>query len=158
MTPPWRADALAGQVALVTGSASGIGRVTALEFAGAGAAVALVDVAREGLDETAAAARDAGVKTESFPADLSAIAAIPSLVDGILERLGRIDILVNIAGIAARATLLEGREEEWDRVHTINVKAPFFLTQAVARHMIDRGGGGKVVNVASSSAFRARAG
>jgi len=75
-------------------------------------------------------------------------------VPDVLDRFGRIDILANVAGLAVRATLFDADPDQWDRVYGVNVKAPFFLLQGVARHMVERGGGGKIVNVSSSSAFR----
>jgi NAD(P)-dependent dehydrogenase (short-subunit alcohol dehydrogenase family) len=75
----------------------------------------------------------------------------------VLQRFGRIDILVNCAGVAGRGqTLLELDQHDWDLVHGVNLKAPLLLMKHVARHMIERGGGGRIVNISSSSAFRAR--
>jgi NAD(P)-dependent dehydrogenase (short-subunit alcohol dehydrogenase family) len=147
---------LSSQVALVTGAAGGIGRATALALARAGADVAIVDVNEAGLEQTAAAVASFGRKALSRRLDLSDIPELPLLVADVVAQLGRIDILINAAGIASRKYVLEVDEEEWDRVQTINLKAPAFLLQAVARHMVERGGGGKVVNVSSSSAFRTR--
>lgn len=148
---------LAGKVALVTGGASGIGAASAKALAGHGAAVALLDRAPAGLDSVAAAIRAAGGRATTHAVDLAAIASIPSAIDEVLRQHARIDVLVNAAGISGdEGEILTQSEANWDRVLTINLKAPFRLIQEVARHMIERGGGGRIVNVTSSSAHRAR--
>ena len=82
---------------------------------------------------------------------------LPAAVAEVLATHGRIDALVNAAGIAGdEGEILEQSEDNWDRVLAINLKAPFRMIQEVARHMIERGGGGRIVNITSSSGFRAR--
>ncbi len=156
MTDETRDQALEGKVALVTGGASGIGEATALELARRGARVAVLDRDGEGAARTAAAAEAISQEALALHHDLAETAGIPGVVRRVLDALGRIDILVNCAGISARGGLLELTEEDWDLVHTVNLKAPLVLMQEVARHMIARGEGGRIVNVSSSSAFRAR--
>ncbi len=97
--------------------------------------------------------RDAGRQSENFAADLSSTAAVQPLVDAVLARFGRIDILVNNAGIIRRADLLDFSEADWDAVLDTNLKSLFFLSQAVARHMAQRGSG-KIVNIASLLTFQ----
>src|SRR5262249_57711344 len=81
----------------------------------------------------------------------------PAAVARVIQQLGRIDILVNAAGVTGRfQTLIEFDEANWDFVHTVNLKAAMLLMKHVARHMIDRGGGGRIVNITSSSPFPAR--
>lgn len=142
---------LAGKVALVTGANTGIGQAIAVALADAGADVAAAG--RSPADETVARVRDAGRQSENFAADLSSTVAIQPLVDAVLARFGRIDILVNNAGIIRRADLLEFSEEDWDAVLDTNLKSLFFLSQAVARHMAQRGSG-KIVNIASLLTFQ----
>ena len=92
--------------------------------------------------------------------DLARRETIPGAVAAVIAALGRIDLLVNAAGTTGHpgtADLLEMREETWDLVFAVNVTAPFLLIQQVGRHMVERGSGGRIVNVTSSSAFRARA-
>lgn len=142
---------LAGKVALVTGANTGIGQAIAVALADAGADVAAAG--RSPADETVARVRDAGRQSENFAADLSSTAAVQPLVDAVLARFGRIDILVNNAGIIRRADLLDFSEEDWDAVLDTNLKSLFFLSQAVARHMAQRGSG-KIVNIASLLTFQ----
>ncbi len=148
---------LSGQVALITGGASGIGEATVRLFVDAGASVAILD--RDGVlaKRVAEAVEASGGHASSHVVDLFDIASIPDAVVEVLASHGRIDALVNAAGISgAQGEILEQSEENWDRVQTINLKAPFRMIQEVARHMIERGGGGRIVNVTSSSAHRAR--
>lgn len=148
---------LSGQVALITGGASGIGEATVGLFVDAGATVAILD--RDGLaaKRVASAIEAAGGHATAHVVDLLDIASIPDAVAYVLATHGRIHALVNAAGIAGdEGDILEQSEENWDRVQTINLKAPFRMIQEVARHMIERGGGGRIVNVTSSSGHRAR--
>ena len=155
MTSTSRAP-LDGKVALVTGGASGIGAATVEALARRGARVAALDRDAEGAARSAQAAKELAGAALALGVDLSDSAAIPAAVQQVLAEFGRIDILVNCAGTSEHAALLELTEQAWDLVHTVNLKAPFLLMQQVARHMVERGGGGRIVNVSSSSAFRAR--
>jgi NAD(P)-dependent dehydrogenase (short-subunit alcohol dehydrogenase family) len=148
---------LAGKVALVTGGASGIGAATAQLLASHGAAVALLDREPAGLERVVSALHKSGGQATAHRVDLSNVDSIPGAVAEVLKAHGRIDVLVNAAGISGEeANVLEQSEANWDRVLTINLKAPFRLIQEVGRHMVARGGGGRIVNVTSSSAHRAR--
>jgi NAD(P)-dependent dehydrogenase (short-subunit alcohol dehydrogenase family) len=149
-------ESLDGQVALVTGAASGIGRATALALADAGARVAVVDISEEGTESTVAAIRELGAEAKAYVADLSDTGRLPDLVRSVLGDLGRIDILVNCAGISgAPHTSLDFTDEKFDAVVAVNLKAPFVLTREVGNHMVERGGGGRIVNISSSASFRA---
>jgi NAD(P)-dependent dehydrogenase (short-subunit alcohol dehydrogenase family) len=148
---------LSDKVALVTGGASGIGRASVLALAGAGAAVAVLDRDRAGADAVVAQVKEAGGRASAIMTDLSQTQRISESVASVLQEFGRIDFLINCAGVAGKfQTLLEIDDHNWDFVHTVNLKAPMLLMQQVARHMIDRGGGGRIINISSSSAFRAR--
>lgn len=148
---------LAGKVGLVTGAASGIGAATARLLAANGAAVALLDREPEGLARVVAELERAGSKATAHRIDLAEIATIPTVVAHVLGAHGRIDFLINAAGISGdEGEILTQSETNWDRVLTIDLKAPFRLIQEVGRHMVERGGGGRIVNVTSSSAHRAR--
>jgi NAD(P)-dependent dehydrogenase (short-subunit alcohol dehydrogenase family) len=149
---------LAGAVAIVTGAASGIGRRTALMLASHGATVALVDISAEGLAAVVNGIAQQGGKAEAFRCDLADRVATAALVDAVAERLGRVDILINSAGIGSGTNLLEATVEQWDEQYAVYLLAPFLLMQAAGRWMIAQGDGGRIVNLSSSSAFRAHAG
>ncbi len=150
-------NVLSGKVALVTGGASGIGRATVLGLLKVGAAVAVLDREETGLREVVDQGRAAGGNALAVPFDLTNLKAIPDMVKQVVQKLGRIDILINAAGVAGRGQpLLKLDEEDWDFIQTVNLKAPMLLMKHVAQHMVDRGGGGRIVNISSSSAFRAR--
>jgi len=149
---------LEGQVALVTGAASGIGRATALALAEVGAAVAAVDVSADGTTSTVRAVEALGAEARAYVADLSDSGSLPGLVQSVLADLGRVDILVNCAGISgAPHSSVDFTDEKFDAVVAVNLKAPFVLTREVGNHMIERGGGGRIVNISSSASFRATA-
>lgn len=146
-------DALSGQAAIVTGGASGIGRATVAALLNDGAAVAVLDRDEAG----AAASAEQGEQAFALPVDLADTARIPGAVARVIERLGKIDALVNCAGVTGRfQSLLDMEEDNWDFVQTVNLKAAMLMMKHVAKHMIERGGGGRIVNISSSSAFRAR--
>jgi citronellol/citronellal dehydrogenase len=137
-----RDDANVGQVALVTGGGTGIGRATALELARTGARVAICGRRAELLEETRTAVETAGGECLDVPADVREPEQVDALVDAVLARFGQIDVLVNNAGgqFAARAEdiSLNG----WRAVHRLNVDAVWYLTRLVAtRSMIERGSG-----------------
>ena len=142
---------LSGRVAVVTGANTGIGRALAVALAGAGADVALVG--RTPAEETATQIRMAGHRATIIGADLSTIDPVQEVVDRTIAELGGLDILVNNAGIIRRADALEFSEEDWDAVIDTNLKSVFFLSQAAARHMVDKGHG-KIINIASLLSFQ----
>jgi NAD(P)-dependent dehydrogenase (short-subunit alcohol dehydrogenase family) len=148
-------ERLDGRVALVTGGASGIGLATAVMLADLGADLLVLDRDAKGAERVASDAREGGVRATSLPVDLADVATMGTSVSAGIAAMGRIDILVNAAGILSSAGVVDLSEEEWDRVQAVNLKAPWVLIQIVARHMIAQGGGGRIVNVTSSSAFRA---
>jgi NAD(P)-dependent dehydrogenase (short-subunit alcohol dehydrogenase family) len=144
------------RVALVTGGASGIGRATVLGLARMGASVAVVDRDADGVERVANEVATEGGTARAFVVDLADAGALDPLVERVLAALGRIDILVNCAGVTGGVhTALDFSDETFETVMRVNVRAPFMLTRAVGRHMVERGGGGRIVNVSSSSAFRA---
>lgn len=147
---------LLGHVAIVTGAASGIGMAIAASLGREGAWVALVDRDRARLDEAVHELQTAGCACAGYQFDLLAHGAIVELVEAIHGRHGRLDILVNCAAlIDGGRTLLDIDETCWDQVHDVNLKSPLFLMQASARLMVRDARAGRIVNVTSSSAFRA---
>jgi 3-oxoacyl-[acyl-carrier protein] reductase len=145
-----------GMVVLVTGGSRGIGRAVAERFAAEGATVAVqFRVARQAADDTVAALPGAGHL--AFPADLADPGQVRSLVEGVLGRLGRIDVLVNNAGVYLEHPVLgtgyEEWQEAWRRTVDTNLIGPANLLHAVVPHMV-AAGGGRIVNVSSRGAFR----
>ena len=147
---------LQDQVALVTGAASGIGRATARALASEGAQVAIVDRDADGSKSVADEITEAGDTAQVFVVDLADVGSVESLTDEVVGSFGRIDILVNSAGVSgAPHSSVDFSNEKYELVTAINLRAPFLLTRAVGQHMIGRGGGGKIINLSSSGAFRA---
>ena len=144
---------LDGRVALVTGTARGLGRAMALGLAEAGADI--VALHRSSSDDTEAAVRALGRRCHAVRCDLrkASVADLTAIVAGTVAEMGRLDILVNNAGIIRRTPALEFSEVDWDDVIQINLKALFFLSQAAARQMVKQGGG-KIINVASVLSFQ----
>jgi len=142
---------LDNKVAIITGAARGLGQGFALALAEAGADVALVDILPT--YETRQKVEDIGRKVISITANMVNIDCVDDIVNKTIDMLGRIDILVNNAGIIRRAPLTEFSEKDWDDVINVNQKSLFFLTQAVAKHMIKQGCG-KVINIASMLSFQ----
>jgi gluconate 5-dehydrogenase len=148
---------LHGRVALITGAAGGIGRVLSQGMAEAGAAVALADLRAAETQSAAAEIRGAGGQAEAFEVDVARQESIRSLVAAVIERFGRIDILVNCAGINQREPLLDVTEATFERILAVNLRGVFQLSQAVARHMI-RQKGGKIIHIGSLTGEMALAG
>jgi NAD(P)-dependent dehydrogenase (short-subunit alcohol dehydrogenase family) len=138
---------LEARTVIVTGAAGAIGRAVAEGFVEAGAQVALVDLDQEACDRTAAAL---GPAHRGFAANLRDIPALPALVARIESALGLPTVLVNVAGIILRnPDLLAITEPEWDAQHDVNLKAVFFLSQAVAARLIATGTPGSIINYSS---------
>jgi 3-oxoacyl-[acyl-carrier protein] reductase len=135
-----------GTVAIVTGGGAGIGRATCRAFAREGAAVAVVDL--KGADAVASEIAAAGGQAAAFTADVARAADVQAVVDGVIDRFGRIDVLVNNAGVGRPGRIEDVTEEEWDRTLAIDLKAHFLACRAVVPHM-RRQGRGHIVNVAS---------
>ena len=147
---------LRGRVALVTGANTGIGQGIAVALAKAGADVVIV--ARSDASETRSLVEAEGVRAHLIKADLSSIEPCARIVDETAEAFGKLDILINNAGIIRRDDALDFSEEDWDAVMDVNLKVLFFLSQAAARHMTgwanQRGARGKIINIASMLTFQ----
>ena len=141
---------LDGKVAIVTGGNSGIGEAIVLELARQHANVVIDYVshpeATEALEEQIS---KLGSQSIGVKADVSKLADLQMLVDKAVSMFGRVDIMVNNAGIETRSSILDTTEDQYDRVMAINLKSAFFGTQIVARQMINQGGGGCIINITS---------
>jgi len=143
---------LDGRCALVTGAGRGLGQGMATALAEAGADVAGVDVID--LGETRRRVEAAGRRFAALKQDLRGTAAARASVEHAVAALGRLDILINNAGIIRRADAIDFGETDWDDVIDINLKSVFFLAQAAARQFIAQRSGGKIVNIASMLSFQ----
>ncbi len=141
---------LEGQVALITGASSGIGRATAEAFAREGATVAVNYCKNQsGADQAVETIRKMGREALAVKADVTRSAEVKQMMEAVLRKWGRIDILVNNAGeLLARRTLADMTEEYWDQVINLNLKSVFLCVQAIWRHMAERKSG-CIINVAS---------
>jgi NAD(P)-dependent dehydrogenase (short-subunit alcohol dehydrogenase family) len=139
---------LAGRVALVTGAGSGIGEATARRFAAEGAVVVVNDVDADRARAVAMAIEKEGGKAVAVPADVTRRDEVERVVAGIVAEHGRLDVLINNAGINRDAMSHKMTEEQWDQVLTVNLKGTFLCAQAALPRMRERGWG-RVVNTSS---------
>ncbi|HRT05419.1 MAG TPA: 3-oxoacyl-[acyl-carrier-protein] reductase [Kiritimatiellia bacterium] len=139
---------LENKIALVTGAARGIGQAIALQLAADGADLALCDVKAEWLEDTIAKVKALGRRAEGYAMDVANGAAVGEAVAKILADFGRIDVLVNNAGITRDTLLMRMSEEDWDAVLDINLKGAFLVTKAVVKPMMKQRSGA-IVNIAS---------
>ncbi|MHC4046827.1 SDR family NAD(P)-dependent oxidoreductase [Bradyrhizobium sp. 23AC] len=135
---------LNGKATIVTGAASGIGRATAVLFAENGARVLAVD--RPGSDLKGTASFNPAIRI--FGADIAAPDSPGRIIDAAIDRFDRLDVLMNNAGVSLRILVEDMKEEEWDRVHSINLRAQFLLARAAIPHL-KRSGAGRIINIAS---------
>ena len=142
---------LAGKKALVTGATKGMGRHAAIALAHAGAEVFLSGRNEGELAECAEEVRALGQRAETQTAELADMDAVRRLGGAAIETMGGIDVLINNAGVALLEPVLDVTVEKWDAQLDVNLKAPFFLAQTVARAMVESGRGGKIINIASTA-------
>ncbi len=142
-------EALAGKVAVVTGAASGIGRAIAESLAAEGAAVCVADLNARGAQEAADALRRAGRRAHALPVDVAEPASVRSMIEETVAVCGRLDVLVNNAGLQHIAPIVEYPEAQWERLIRVMLTGTFLCTKYVLPHMIPRKWG-RVVNVASA--------
>ncbi|MFP4088096.1 MAG: SDR family NAD(P)-dependent oxidoreductase [Desulfobacteraceae bacterium] len=139
---------LSGKTAMVTGSTRGMGEVSAMALAKAGADVVICGRNPEDLDRVSGAVKDLGRDSEGFTFDVRSKSSVQEGVDRILSRFGKVDILLNNAGLNHRVPVLEYSEEAWDLVLATNLKGYFLVAQAVVPQMLERRYG-KVINMSS---------
>jgi len=140
---------LSGKVAIVTGAAMGIGKAIADRLSEAGASIMITDINIEAAQKTVKELKAMGRKVEALQADASQVASASQAVKATLDAFGGLDILVNNAGVFPFSPMLSTTEALWDKVLDINLKGLFFFTQAAAKVMVEKGRGGKIVNIAS---------
>ncbi len=141
---------LKDKVAIVTGGNSGIGKAIALGLAKAGANIVIDYIADP--DATEALEKEIvalGEQAIGVDADVSRVEALQQLVDAAVAKFGRVDVMVNNAGIETRTSILDTTEQQYDRVLSINLKSAFFGAQIAAKQMIKQGGGGRIINISS---------
>ncbi|MBU2647203.1 SDR family oxidoreductase [bacterium] len=144
---------LEGKTALITGGSRGIGEATAFTFAKAGADVAITSRKLPDLERVAAEIKKMGRKSLAVACHIGRLEQLQPLVDQVNQEFGKIDILVNNAGNSFFQPALEISEKAWDTVFNLNLKGLFFLSQAVARLMVNQGGG-SIINVSSTAGIR----
>ena len=144
---------LTGKVLLVTGSTQGLGtRIAELAAEARAEAIVVCGRQRDAGEAVAAQLSAKGVKSFFVQADLGNAISPSELVEQTVQAFGRIDLLVNAAGLTDRASLVEGTIHDWERIFAVNARAPFFLMQAAIRDMLRRGAPGSIVNILSTNA------
>src|SRR4030042_5803173 len=151
-------DLLKGKVAIVTGAARGIGRMIALRFAGEGADVAFTDLARdENMESLEKELSALGVKGRGYVSDASDYAQAHQGVDKVVEDFGKLDVLVNNAGITRDTLLMRMDEQMWDLVINVNLKSVFNFTKAAQKYML-KARAGSIINMSSVVGVNGNAG
>src|SRR5436190_24276671 len=141
---------LEGKVAIVTGGNSGIGKAIALALARRHANIVIDYVAQEHATEELEHEIEAlGDRATGVKADVSKVDDLQRMIDHAVKVFGRLDVMVNNAGIETRTSVLETTEDQYDKVLAINLKSAFFGTQLAAKQMIEQGGGGTIINITS---------
>lgn len=141
---------LKGKVAIVTGGNSGIGEAIVLGLAAEGAQVIIDYISHpEATDALVKKIAVKGGKAVGVQADVSNITELQKLVDAAVKNFGRLDIMVNNAGVETRTSILDTTEDQYEKVLKINLKSAFFGTQLAAKQMIKQGGGGRIINITS---------
>jgi NAD(P)-dependent dehydrogenase (short-subunit alcohol dehydrogenase family) len=144
---------LRDKVAVITGGARGIGLAIARAFVREGAIAVVADISREGAEEATAGLEKQGGRAVPIAVNVADPASVAAMVKSTTDALGRIDILINNAGVGGNTPFLDIGLEEWNRIISINLTGAFLVAQAAAREMV-KTGGGKIVNIASLSGQR----
>ena len=141
---------LKGKVAIVTGGNSGIGKAIALALAEAGANIVIDFVANEqATEELEQQIAKLGDQSIGVEADVSKVDDLQRLIQSAVDAFGRVDVMVNNAGVETRTSILDTTEAQYEKVMEINLKSAFFGTQLAAKQMIAQGGGGRIINISS---------
>ncbi len=147
-----------GRSVIVTGAADGVGYGLARHFTALGDRVAMVDIGADRLERAAQRLRDAGADVVPIVADVADEEAVDAAVDEVVQRYGRIDVLLSNVGILTSAPVIEMPVEEWDRVLAVNLRGTFLMTRAAGRVMVEQGDGGRIVCTTSAAARSGRRG
>ena len=147
---------LEGKSAIVTGAASGLGREIALTLAAAGAAVTVADVNLAGAEAVARRIATGGGAARAAAVDVADSGTVEAMVAAAAAAYGSVDVLVNNAGYALNAPVVDMSEQDWDTVLAVNLKGQFLCCRAVGRRMLAQGTGGRIINIASTAAGNAR--
>lgn len=142
---------LHGRIAIVTGGGGGIGFAIAKGLARFGSTVVIVDINKDGAEKAAAMIREEGFQAKSIGVDVSRRSSVEEMVTEVIREFGKIDILVNCAGIIVRKPIEEVTDEDWDSIMDVNLRGIFLCSQTVGREMIKRGEG-KIINISSNIA------
>jgi NAD(P)-dependent dehydrogenase (short-subunit alcohol dehydrogenase family) len=145
---------LGGRVALVTGAGSGIGRETALLLASAGAIVVAADLNEEGAQQTVAQIEKAAGKSIAVRVDIGDEASIVAMFEAVHARLGRLDVLVNNAGIYPKTSFVDTSAEKWDRVLRVNLRGTFLCMREAVKQMQAARTGGSIINISSVASLQ----
>lgn len=148
---------LEGRVGIVTGAARGIGKGIALRSLEEGARIWICDINADGIRSSVADLSSHG-EIDGGLTDVSNRASFQSTIDGVVAKWGRLDFIVNNAGIAHHAALLDVEDADWDRILDVNLRGAFYGTQIAARQMVTQGSGGAIVNIGSTNGLRGQPG
>lgn len=140
---------LAGKVALITGASQGIGQGIAMRFAQEGADIIVNDRNQQAADKVAETIRETGRRAIGIQADVSSVSQVQAMVDQAVKQFGRVDVLVNNAGVERRAPFEDVTEADYEIVMNVNLKGAFFTAQAVVRQMIAGNLPGRIINISS---------
>lgn len=142
---------ISGKATVVTGAGAGIGRAIAIALAKQGARVLAADIDAEAAVATARDIASTGGESEGFRTDVSKSSEVAAMVSKAVSTFGSVDILVNNAGVVSNMRIVDLPEEEWDRVHSVNLRGTFLCNKVAAKQMIAQGRGGRIVNIASEA-------
>lgn len=147
---------LKDQVAIITGGGRNIGAEIARLFVSEGAKVAIVDNDKGRGEAVAGEIESSGGSAMAVVADVSSEADVKAMVEAVVKKWGRIDILINNVAISDNKTLFEITKEQWDQTLAVTLTGPFLVSKYAAKQMVDQGRGGKIVNIGSTSGYRGR--
>ncbi|HBG02211.1 MAG TPA: short-chain dehydrogenase, partial [Firmicutes bacterium] len=144
---------LAGKVAIITGGAQGLGQAMAFSLAHAGATIVIADLNEEKADQTVRSLRDAGFEAISCAVDIAERKSVDHLMQEVLGRFGRLDVVINSAGVNRRYSMEDISVEDYDTIMDVNLKGTFNVCQAAGKAMLGQGTPGSIINISSMSSL-----